>query len=183
MDRQKTSWQTDLREIHLPRWSELPDIELYMDQLVTLVERYTAPFKVDQTGDSLLTSSMVNNYVKQKLIPAPKKKKYEKRHLARLIIITILKQAFDISIVQAGIKWQMETSDYRYAYDQFCTQMEDTIQLFLGAEDVVKFEIDVADLDFRPIQMATIALTSKLVTEKSLNILTHVENTQSKGEI
>ena len=172
-------WQASIQQIHLPRWDELPDIEIYMDQLVTLVVRYTHPFKVDQSHDKLLSPAMVNNYVKQKLIPPPTKKKYDKRHLARLVIITILKQAFDISVVKKGIDWQTNTSDYRKAYNQFCSQMEDTIQLFLVDEDTVKFELDVVDVDYLPIQMATIALTSKLVAENTLNTLTTLKSDQT----
>ncbi|MBP1043034.1 DUF1836 domain-containing protein [Vagococcus sp. BWB3-3] len=171
MDNTQNNWQDSLRKIHLPRWQELPDIDIYMDQLVTLVVRYTSPFKVDQQADPLLTPAMVNNYVKQKLIPPPEKKKYNQRHLARLVIITILKQAFDLPIVQLGINWQTESGDYQKAYDQFCTQMEDTIQLFLVDDQTEKFELNVVDINFLPIQMATIALTSKLVAENTLQTL------------
>lgn len=171
MNKNQKNWQDSLREIHLPRWHELPDIDIYMDQLITLVVRYTSPFKVDQQADPLLTAAMVNNYVKQKLIPPPEKKKYNQRHLARLVIITILKQAFDLPIVKQGINWQTESGDYEKAYNQFCKQMEDTIQLFLVDDQTKKFELDVVDIDFLPIQMATIALTSKLVAENTLHTL------------
>lgn len=178
MKEKTNNWQDNLRQIHLPRWDELPDIEIYMDQLVTLVVRYTSPFKVDQQADPLLTPAMVNNYVKQKLIPSPKKKKYDKRHLARLVIITILKQAFDIPVVQQGINWQTASGDYQNAYNQFCKQMEDTIQLFLVDDQTEKFELDVVDIDFLPIQMATIALTSKLVAENTLHTLVQQSDKQ-----
>lgn len=177
----ETNWQLSLQNIHLPRWDELPDIDIYMEQLVTLVERYTEPFKVNQSTHPLLTASMVNNYVKQKLIPAPIKKRYDKRHIARLIILTILKQAFDIAVVQKGIELQIKRSqDYSLAYEQFCNQMEETIQLFFVDENTVKFELDVLDTTYQPIQLATIALTSKLVTENMLNQLT--QNNQTKPD-
>ena len=57
-----------------PRWNELPDVELYMDQLVGYAERHLEPLNVGQEG-RLITSSMINNYVKMKLVPAPIKKK------------------------------------------------------------------------------------------------------------
>lgn len=179
MKNNQKNWQDSLREIHLPRWEELPDIEIYMDQLVTLVVRYTSPFKVDQQAMPLLTAAMVNNYVKQKLIPPPEKKKYNQRHLARLVIITILKQAFDLPIVQQGIDWQTESGDYQKAYNQFCTQMEDTIRLFLVDNHTEKFELNVVDGDFLPVQMATIALTSKLVAENTLHSLAQKKATNS----
>ena len=55
----------------LPRWAELPDLELYMDQVLSLVERYLGSYPgFDGKG---LTASMVNNYVKLGVMPAPVK--------------------------------------------------------------------------------------------------------------
>ena len=45
----------------LPTWNELPDIEVYMDQVITLINKYIGGFAPD--GDTLLTPSMINNYV------------------------------------------------------------------------------------------------------------------------
>lgn len=172
MDTNKINiWKEELRNTHLPRWEELPDIEIYMDQLITLVDRYTTNFHIDSHQEKLVTSSMVNNYVKQKLIPAPIKKKYNQHHLARLIVITILKQAFEIPAIKKGIEWQTKSGDYQAAYDQFCIQTEATICLFLEDDDQIPFTLAKVDIDFLPLQMATIALTSKLVAEKSLNTL------------
>ena len=72
-------------ECRLPRWDELPDIELYMDQVITLMGKYFG--WLSPQDESVLTSSMINNYVKIGIIPAPIKKKYSRTHLFRLIII------------------------------------------------------------------------------------------------
>ena len=66
------NWGQQLENVHLPRWHELPDIELYMDQVITLIEKYLSPL-ITLEKHTLLTSSMVNNYVKHGLIPAPVK--------------------------------------------------------------------------------------------------------------
>ena len=173
MKSQADVWQIPLKEIHLPRWDELPELELYMDQLVTLVERYVHPFKMKQKDDHLLTPAMVNNYVKLKLLPAPHKKRYDKRHLARLIIITILKQAFDIGVVSQGLDWQTESGLYKQAYNHFCSQLEETIQLFMTQTITSPAELKMVEPHFRPIQLATIALVAKLMAENSLNDLIH----------
>ena len=67
----------------LPKWEELPDIELYMDQVIALTNRYLG----NRTKEKMLTSSMVNNYVKMKVMRAPVKKKYTRVHLIYLIVI------------------------------------------------------------------------------------------------
>ncbi|MEG2937466.1 MAG: DUF1836 domain-containing protein, partial [Vagococcus sp.] len=88
------NWETALLQVTLPRWDELPDMDIYMDQLVKYVDKYTYGLQLEHTKK--LTPSMINNYVKLKLVPKPYKKKYSKNHLARIIVITVLKQAFEI---------------------------------------------------------------------------------------
>lgn len=84
----------------LPRWDELPDIELYMDQVIALMTKYMQGFA---EGDKLLTPSMVNNYVKMGIMPAPVKKKYSRSHLAHLIIICVMKQVIPMTLIQSFI--------------------------------------------------------------------------------
>ena len=88
-----------LKEYHLPTWDELPTIELYMDQVIILLSNYLGIFSAVSNDDKIITPTMINNYVKQKIIPAPVKKKYSKMHLAYLIIVCILKQTLSISMI------------------------------------------------------------------------------------
>ncbi len=76
-----------LDKLMLPAWEMLPDFGLYMDQLVTYVERCFA-------GDACfaLTPAMINNYVKSGLIDRPTDKKYSRESLAQLIMVCHLKQ-------------------------------------------------------------------------------------------
>ncbi len=73
-----------------PAWDQLPDLGLYMDQVITYMERQ---FKVlYPKAGSLLTPSMINNYVKSGLVKRPAGKKYDREQLAQLIMLCILKQ-------------------------------------------------------------------------------------------
>ena len=101
MDRTRDACD-QLRAVHLPRWNELPDIELYMDQVVALMAKYMQG--VASGEDKLLTASMVNNYVKMGLLPAPVKKKYSRSHLARLIIICVMKQVVPMAMIRSFIE-------------------------------------------------------------------------------
>ena len=74
----------------IPSWEQLPAIELYMDQVIILLNKYV-------NTNIPITQSMVNNYVKLKAVPAPVKKRYGKIHLAYLIIFCTLKQTLSIS--------------------------------------------------------------------------------------
>lgn len=106
----------------LPRWAELPDLELYMDQVLALVSRYLD----GNLGDKGLTASMVNNYVKLGIMPAPVKKKYTRVHLAYLIVICLLKPVLPISSIEQMIRRELETLSEAEFYDSFCTLYEQT---------------------------------------------------------
>ena len=164
----ENDYYQELLEIKLPRWEELPDLDLYMDQVVQFVERATLPFKVNQSKKKLITSSMIHNYVKHEYILSPIKKKYDRRHLARLIIVTILKQSFDLPIVHQGIIHQINHGDYKASYNQFCQQLEDSIATLLENKNDDKIIIRKTEEKYLPIQMATISLAAKLIAEKTL---------------
>lgn len=70
----------------LPRYTQIPDVGLYLEQVVRYVNTHLAPL-----GEPELTSSMVSNYVKQGLISSPIKKSYTAEHLARLLFIAVVK--------------------------------------------------------------------------------------------
>ena len=93
-------WQRFMQNFHLPTWEELPDLELYMDQVVSLVVRYVNLQPHSAPKDSILTASAVNNYVRLKLIPPPVKKRYSRVHLAHLIVICCLKGSMSLSSIQ-----------------------------------------------------------------------------------
>ncbi|GAA6395922.1 DUF1836 domain-containing protein [Solibaculum mannosilyticum] len=90
-----TQWMGQMEHNHLARWDELPDLELYMDQVITYLDRQLTAFK--QKEEKGITSSMINNYVKDGLVPRPKGKKYQKRHLADLLTVCTLKPVLPIS--------------------------------------------------------------------------------------
>ena len=121
-----------LLAFHCPRWEELPDVELYVDQMVSYIERHLSALDVQQEGH-LITASMINNYVKMKLIPAPVKKRYGIRQLARLIVICSLKRDFSISELYTMMNFELAKYENRILYNRFCDEMEQTIRhVFLG---------------------------------------------------
>ncbi len=90
-------WERFLDSYRLPEWDELPKIDFYLDQVIALVNQYLGFFVYDPEEEKLLTPSMVNNYVKLRLIPAPVRKKYGRRHIALLLMICTLKQSVSMA--------------------------------------------------------------------------------------
>lgn len=82
-------------EFDLPTYKELPSVPLYMEQVITYVNNVLKP--LSDKDKNVLTSFMVNNYVKAKIIDEPENKKYSKNHLGYLIAISLLKQVLSIS--------------------------------------------------------------------------------------
>ena len=84
----------------IPLWDGLPVIDLYMDQVIILLNRYLGVIKNNDSGEDTITKNMINNYVKMKAVPAPVRKKYPREHIACLLIVCIMKQVFNISMIK-----------------------------------------------------------------------------------
>lgn len=78
---------------------EIPDIELYMDQVTTFMDTHLSASK-RHPDDKILTKTMINNYTKAGLMPPPEKKKYSKEHMLMLIFIYYFKNILSISDLQ-----------------------------------------------------------------------------------
>ena len=116
---------------HLPRWNEIPEIDLYIDQVVSLLEKYLAHFiESDNSNDSrFITKTMINNYVKHNVIKSPINKKYGREHIASLFVIFILKQIYSIDEIKKLITLAIDTSETEQAYNRFCNELENAINM------------------------------------------------------
>lgn len=101
----------------IPYWDELPDLDLYLDQILLYVNQYTQ-YSLD-SKDKGLTASMINNYVKHKHIDKPIKKKYQKHQLARLIALNSLKHVFSIQEISHTLNLLSEKQDSKTLYNHF----------------------------------------------------------------
>lgn len=117
------SWLNTSREPLLPTWSELPSIPLYMDQVMLYLSEVLAFFETD--GAPLLTSSMVNNYVKAGVLPHPEKKKYSRAHLGALLMICMLKPVLSLKEIQQLMGETPVTED---VYEQFRAEQEAAVR-------------------------------------------------------
>ncbi len=107
-----------LRRFRLPTWEEFPDLELYMDQMIVLINRYLT-FDETEPEERQVTASMINNYVKMRIMPSPVKKKYGRTHLAYLVIICSLKDALGTSVIQKIFPPDMEGELLQARYNAF----------------------------------------------------------------
>lgn len=124
-------WETYLNEHALPLWDELPLLDLYMDQVVALINSYLGFLPKEVGMDAVVTAAAINNYVRKKVVPAPVKKRYSRIHLAYLLLICSLKQSVSISYIQQMIPVSLTEEQVRDIYDQFVAQQRRTTLYFV----------------------------------------------------
>ncbi len=119
-------WLSQLSGSELVEWNRLPDIGLYMDQVLTLMDRQLAFYKrADE--DRLLTQPMINNYTKDGLLPRASDKKYTQGHLALLSVLCSLKPVLSISDLSALLKNTQIDADEKKIYELFLEAQSDSI--------------------------------------------------------
>ena len=89
-----------LEKVEYIKSEDIPNIDLYMDQVRTFMDRKLRSAVRPQTEDRILTKTMINNYAKNKLLPPPEKKRYSREHLLMLIFIYYFKNILSISDIQ-----------------------------------------------------------------------------------
>ena len=89
-----------LEKVEYIKSEDIPNIDLYMDQVLTFMDRKLRSAVRPQTEDRILTKTMINNYAKNKLLPPPEKKRYSREHLLMLIFIYYFKNILSISDIQ-----------------------------------------------------------------------------------
>ena len=111
----------------LPRYSELPQVGLYLDQTVQYVNGYFRSFPGVE-----LTPSMVSNYVKKGVISHPIRKKYTREQLASLMYIAVTKTVLSLENIEILFRMQREHCTAAQAYDYFCEEMENCLPYVFG---------------------------------------------------
>lgn len=113
------SWSKKIENFCSAKWDRLPEIYLYMDQVLTYMNGQLYLFKRNES-DALLTSSMINNYVKAGVLPRPAQKKYSRGHLAILTVVCLLKQVLSIQDISALVRTLLKNAPASEIYDRFC---------------------------------------------------------------
>lgn len=124
----------EILEFHCPRYSELPKVFLYKDQVIIYIEQVLKDLNINME-EKIITPTMINNYVKQKIVSPPQDKKYNEKHLAYLIVVCILKQVFSLQEVCELIEAQINKYPVDVAYDYFGIELEKTLKAVFESRD------------------------------------------------
>ncbi|MBR5236773.1 MAG: DUF1836 domain-containing protein [Clostridia bacterium] len=168
-------WRNYLHTYTLPEWEQIPDLGLYMDQVLTLLSQYLS-FLPAIDGEQVITTSAINNYVRTKLMPPPNKKKYMRMHIAYLIMICSLKQAMSMSEIQKMIPVSFHEQDMKKAYTEFSHQYAEFVKIFIELleKEAEKMSDGPEETSLNTesfiLLNAVIANFSKLITTKLLGL-------------
>ena len=125
----------------LPRYADLPQMGLYLDQTVQYVNSYFRTFCGVE-----LTSSMVSNYVKKGILSHPVRKKYARDQIASLMYIAVSKTVLSMENIDALFKMQRAHCSAGAAYDYFCDEVENCLPYIFGASRTIRdLDPDAAD--------------------------------------
>ncbi len=152
-----------LEQTHTASWEQFPDIELYMDQVVTFVGGLS--------GSKGLTASMVNNYVKDGYIRRPVNKKYGKDQLVNLYMLMMLKNVMPIPVLASSLKELELSGSHKELYDRFARMQDESFARIAGRirEDLAAHGDRSEELRLFALQMTAEANAMQLAAERLMS--------------
>lgn len=169
METELKKWIDNINHLDLPKWNDLPSIGLYSEQVLAYINSYLEKIFLDYNNqkDYLVTPSMINNYVKNKIMPSPINKKYYQGHIAYILTITVLKQVGNLVDVHKGIVYLKRVLGHQIAYNTFIDFLENSLEasvLELTGRPNSSYYTKAVSLDLLPLKTATIAFTSVMLS-------------------
>ena len=172
-------WEHYLNNYRLPAWKELPDIGLYMDQVIALLGQYLDFIPVeDMKNDKPVAPTTINNYVRLKVMPAPEKRKYYRIHIAYLIMIFTLKQGASINGIQKILPPpDAREEEVRTFYTGYIEQLRTMCLLYIDqirgvAQEVLDPNRGSDASEARVIKCILISALARITGEKLLRLKT-----------
>lgn len=124
-------WEKYLEDFNLPSWNDIPNIGLYMEQVIILLKEYLDYLPPELKDEQIITAATINNYVRTKIMPEPVKKKYYREHIAYLVMICTMKQILPIAVISRIIPMNISEEEVRKIYDRYSERHKLTIRYFL----------------------------------------------------
>lgn len=109
----------------LPRWNDFPDDMMFNKDMAKFVNEALSDILEEE---NLVTNTKIQNYVKWDMLPKPIGRKYDRTHLAMLMVITILKEVLSIPEVKKGIDLSLNLMTPQQAYDTFVDIYEEAFK-------------------------------------------------------
>ena len=147
-----------MQDFHLPAYAEIPDVGLYLEQVVKYINSFFCDFE-----EMKITNSMVSNYVKSKLVSNPHKKMYSRDQIAVLFFIAIAKNVLSMEYIRICLQERTTLSTIEEAYAAFAKKMQDTVH---GYKEASSASCDFSANEETAVNNITIAVANKMYLER-----------------
>ena len=144
-------------------WEALPDIELYMDQVVSYLPRQSVGGKVPS-----MTSAMINNYVKDGLLPRANGKRYRKEHLVYLTAIGLLKNVLTVKDMKLLLDQEIVPEQESEFYKSF---LKGVNEAYDAVDEGLDPRMEPADLTATAMRLALFSCAAKTACEQLLAVV------------
>lgn len=128
----KTKVINTIQQFKLPRYEDIPDVGLYLEQTASYMNQY---FKVIPNME--ITTSMISNYVKKGLVERSIKKKYYRNQIASLMFIITAKNVLSIDRISQLFILQSNSYEFPIAYEYFRMELDNVIAYVFGLKDEI----------------------------------------------
>jgi len=155
-----------IEKFHLPRYGEMPDMGLYLEQTTRYINSVLEPL-----GYIEITNSMISNYVKKGLVESPVKKQYNANQIAHLIVIAILKNVVSLENISELFTQQIKIYTDEVAYDYFCQELENMLQFQFGLKSSVDDVGVTSSFEKKMLRSAIIAVSHMIYLNSCFKVL------------
>ena len=146
-----------MKTFRLPRYDQLPDMGLYLEQITKYINQCLAPL-----GCIEVTGSMIRNYVKMGLVNNPTQKQYHADQIAHLICVTLLKTVLPLEHVSRMFAMQRRIYTDETAYDYFCMELENNLYHRFGIRETLE-DIGVTESVEKEMLRSAISAVSHII--------------------
>ena len=160
-----TELQERLRQQRPVDWDHLPDFPLYMDQVLSYMDRQV----IRSQEDDGLTAAMVNNYTKSGLVPRAEGKKYNRTHLAYLTAICVLKHVMSTRDMDLLIREELQGDrPIQDGYAAFCASLDKALNITAGEMESRGDAVSLAD---NAIHFALLSYAAGVASSRYVSLL------------
>ena len=155
-----------VRDFRMPRYEEIPNVGLYLEQTAKYISEYLSPLQ-----EGAITSSMISNYVKKGLVASPVKKQYSREQIAYLMFIALAKNVLSLDNLALFIDLQRKTYTAERAYNYLCSEFENVLQYVFGMKEAMdSVGMDSSDEKFM-LRATIITLAHKIYLDKCFALM------------
>ena len=173
----KSDLAAAISSLHMPRYNQLPDVGLYLEQTTKYINQALSPL-----GCVEITSAMIRNYVKMGLVKNPVQKAYYANHIAHLISITILKLALPLENIRKMFELQESVYTDEVAFDYFCMELENMIFSRFALSDGAKEIGETSSMEKEMLRSAIIAISHILYLNSCFHLILQESEKEEQDE-